>query len=471
MKNFAYIFLLLLCFTACKQESTEKEQAVESKTETQEESLQKEEQPEWARTRRDAYYYTGALDMSEEYDESLESLGSIDEYDMAVTPVEIHAVHQSEDFVKVNFKGKEKIVSAGQVGFPIKVQKAKNYAIIQTDSYGKAYRTSYLYLQGEDGTLYSIFENPMDEEESEEPACLFLTYGEGYENKINSIEEKDDALWITIEQKMENVIETNTYHIYKEDESWWADRTNSEMVESVISIAEQSIEKVEDLALDKHLKAWNTDSGRADVELVGEYIDYAKQVIKNHPESMTHPFRQLVGDRALETATSEDKKLRFYSFNKETGGTMQFYDTVYQTNENGTVKTIDVKEGEGDNGYYVSDIYTFDAEKETYYVVIANQIASNRDIVQIARAYTLNGGELQPVKLFTTEKKDYDEIPVHYDFFSAMDGRDERPIRVIRYDYDTEQLLVAMVDQDGNVGDKNLIYQWTGNEFKYKGVK
>lgn len=459
MKLVSYNFLLLfVLIIACK-------------TEQKSEPMTQNEQSEWVKKQQKAYYYTGALDISEEYNESFESLGSIEEYNMNVTPVEILAVHQAEDFVKINFKGKEKIVSASQVNFPIKIHKAKNHAIIQTDSYGKAYRTSYLYLEEENGVLYSIFEKPMNEEESEEPACLFLTYGEGYENNIISIEEKYGALWITIEQKMEDVIETNTYHIYKEDESWWANRTNSETVEDAIFITEQSIEKAEDLALDKHLKAWSNDGINADVRLVGEYIDYIKQVIKNHPKSMTHPFRQLVGDRAMETATSEDKKLRFYSFNKETGGTMQFYDTVYQTNENGTVKTIDVKEGEGDNSYYVSDIYTFDAEKETYYVVIANQIASNRDIVQIARAYTLNGGELQPVKLFTTEKKDYDEIPVHYDFFSAMDRHDERPIRVIRYNYDTEQFLIAMVNHDGTVGDKNLIYQWTGNEFEYQGVK
>lgn len=232
-----------------------------------------------------------------------------------------------------------------------------------------------------------------------------------------------------------------------------------------------SIEALEDKALDLHLKAW-AEGDKADPDLVGDYIEYMQNLIKVRPDTMTYPFRILVGDGALDTATSSDNKLRFYSFNTEMGGSMQFYDTIYQTKDNGVVKVTEVaKEREGDNGYFVSDIYMFKAETQTYYVVIANRIASNRDVAQTAFAYTIKNGVLEPVDLFKTAKRTYKDIAVKYNFFSAIDTHDERPIRVIRYDYDNKQLLFALIDEAANVTDKNLIYQWTGSEFKYIGIR
>lgn len=233
----------------------------------------------------------------------------------------------------------------------------------------------------------------------------------------------------------------------------------------------QSIEALEDKALDLHLKAW-AEGNKADTDLVSDYIEYMQNLIKTRPDTMTYPFRILVGDGALETATSSDNKLRFYSFNTEMGGSMQFYDTIYQTKDSGVVKVTEVaKEREGDNGYFVSDIYTFKAETQTYYVVIANRIASNRDLAQTAFAYIIKNGVLEPVDLFKTAKRTYKDIAVKYNFFSAIDTHDERPIRVIRYDYDNKQLLFALIDEAGNVTDRNLIYQWTGSEFKYIGIR
>ena len=53
-------------------------------------------------------------------------------------------------------------------------------------------------------------------------------------------------------------------------------------------------------------------------------------------------------------------------------------------------------------------------------------------------------------------------------FFSVVD-RAERPVELITLEHNI--LKIALVDDKQNVTDKNLIYEWNGELFNYKGIE
>lgn len=199
-----------------------------------------------------------------------------------------------------------------------------------------------------------------------------------------------------------------------------------------------------------------------------QFTDSLAYLIKNNNNTFNYPFEKLQKENALKMATSADKKLRVYSWDNKSGGTMRFFNQMYQFNANGNI-TVNESLASNDAQAYFSKIYTVqNKNNESIYLVISNSILSSKYSVQHINAYKIGSENLQSAAVFKTKTNTLDKISVEYDFFSVVD-RPERPVELITFENNT--LKIALVDDKQNVTSKNLIYEWNGDVFAYKGVK
>ncbi len=199
-----------------------------------------------------------------------------------------------------------------------------------------------------------------------------------------------------------------------------------------------------------------------------QFTDSLTYLIKNNNSTLNYPFEKLQKENALKMVTSADKKLRVYSWDNNSGGTMRFFNQMYQFNANGNIM-VNESLASNDSQAYFSKIYTVqNKNNESIYLVISNSILSSKYSVQHINAYKIDSKNLQNAAVFKTKTNTLDKISVEYDFFSVVD-RPERPVELITFENNT--LKIALVDDKQNVTSKNLIYEWNGDVFVYKGVK
>lgn len=190
--------------------------------------------------------------------------------------------------------------------------------------------------------------------------------------------------------------------------------------------------------------------------------------ISENTETLIYDFNALKEQTNIKVATSTDKKFRVYSWDNNSGGTMRFFNQIVQfTSTNGTITHLNLNSD--DSQAFISKIYSLQNEKnETIYFQISNTISSTKDVGQSIDAYKIDTSELIPTDVFNTGKKQTNYIRVDYDFFSVVD-RPERPVELITLKDGI--LNIALVNEEGKVTAKNLVYEWNGNNFDYKGVK
>ncbi|WKW47494.1 hypothetical protein P3875_05425 [Myroides sp. JBRI-B21084] len=198
-----------------------------------------------------------------------------------------------------------------------------------------------------------------------------------------------------------------------------------------------------------------------------KFSDSLSFLIKNNKSTLNYPFEKLQKENALKMATSRDKKLRVYSWDTNLGGTMRFFNQIYQFNANGNI-VINESLATNDPQAFFSNIYEVQTiTNESIYLVISNSILSSKNVVQHINAYKITSENLKNVNVFKTKNRTLNQISVEYDFFSVVD-RPERPVELITLENKT--LKIALVDNTLSVTNKNLIYEWNGEAFIYKGV-
>ncbi len=199
-----------------------------------------------------------------------------------------------------------------------------------------------------------------------------------------------------------------------------------------------------------------------------QFTDSLIYLIKNNNSTLNYPFEKLQKENALKMATSADKKLRVYSWDNNSGGSMRFFNQIYQFDADGNI-TVNASLASNDSQAFFSKIYTVqNKNNESIYLVISNSILSSKYSVQHINAYKIGTENLHNAAVFKTKNNTLDKISVEYDFFSVVD-RPERPVEIITFVNNT--LKIALVDDKQNVTSKNLIYEWNGDVFLYKGVK
>ena len=193
------------------------------------------------------------------------------------------------------------------------------------------------------------------------------------------------------------------------------------------------------------------------------FYDY----INTRPETINNDFKELLSE-GLMISNSDDKMLRIYSWNTETGGTMHFYDNIYQYKSGDKIysKMIIDTSGDGpDPGGWYSFIYTLNTDAKKYYLAVSNSEYSTIDIAQSVGAFTIENGRLDNTeKLFKTEGKMSNELGISFNFFN-VENHPERPLKLILFNEKKKELSIPVISEKGAVTDKFIVYKFNGKYF------
>ena len=192
-------------------------------------------------------------------------------------------------------------------------------------------------------------------------------------------------------------------------------------------------------------------------------LKYAKQ-----SAVLKYNFREL--SKHLDIATSEDGKFRIYSWDSEQGGTMHFFENIFQfLGSDGKVYSKSNDLEEGDAGGFVSDVFGIDTKQGKVYLARFHSILSTQDSGQSFQIFKVQGTAFKDAKLIKTNSGLTNRLSFGYNFFSVVD-RPERPIKLFEYDNKTKTIKFPVVVEDekfpnGGVTDKFIEYKFNGTYF------
>ncbi len=200
------------------------------------------------------------------------------------------------------------------------------------------------------------------------------------------------------------------------------------------------------------------------------FTEELKSLLSN-PKTLKYTFKLLSDERICTVKTSKDKLFRIYSWDSQLGGTMRFFNVIYQYKTDNGVKTQSIQLGEGDPAWFCSDLFTLKTKKNTFYLAIINGIYSTKDVSQSIQAFELtNTGVNDSILLMKTSDGLKNSLDLAYDFFSVVD-RSERPVAVIKYDTKKKIISISMTNEKGEIVSGYTSYQFNGSHFEPKQIK
>ena len=170
--------------------------------------------------------------------------------------------------------------------------------------------------------------------------------------------------------------------------------------------------------------------------------------------------------------TSKDGRLRIYSWDMNTGGTMHNYDNVFQyRGKSGKVYSWTRKGlADEDAGAFFTEIFQADVPAGPVYLGVSTWIGSTSLTGQTISAYRIDGERLDTAaKVIKTRSGVTNSVGFGYDFFSVVDHR-ERPVRLFYFDDAKKSFRFPVVIEDkrtpqGRVTNKYITYRYDGKYF------
>ena len=250
----------------------------------------------------------------------------------------------------------------------------------------------------------------------------------------------------------------------------------------ILLIATQHAARAQSMTdIDKHLAAlldkityWAEYNGNDEKisasDSLGDVNDkltaYLKKVSVKYPQTITAPYTKAIKS-GLTVITSDDNKLRCYSWDTRMGGTMRNYsDYIQYQGTNGMhLKCMDCDTVNIDYGGDYRGITTLHTQAgKTIYCLYTYSIGSTKDRGESIDAYEIAGNELKPANIFKTKTKKLSSIGYGYDMFASSDG--DKDIPSIHFGKDNKRLYIPIVDGE-IVTAKYLVYVWDGNQWVF----
>ncbi len=185
--------------------------------------------------------------------------------------------------------------------------------------------------------------------------------------------------------------------------------------------------------------------------------------------TLKYPFNDL--KKHLSIATSKDGKLRIYSWDTFSGGTMHFFENVYQYRAvNGKTVAKAAVLDDGDPSGLYTDIFQVQSKNGPIYLGRVTSVLSTSQAYEEVSIFRIEGSKLNDrVRLFKTKAGLQDHIGFEYDFFSVV-KRKERPIKLIQFDERSNTVKIPVViikknDKIGTVTNRFIKYRFNGSYF------
>jgi len=222
----------------------------------------------------------------------------------------------------------------------------------------------------------------------------------------------------------------------------------------------------------RNIDKWSNYGPSADYEkLEAENDRFKKELLKGTkaPATLTYSFSRL--KKEMYVVTSKDGRLRIYSWDRQTGGTMHDFDSVYQyRGKSGKVHSWSATNEEDSAGVFYHDLFQVDSSSGPIYLAVSTFIGSTSLSGASIDVMKIDADRLDvSAKLIRTGSGLQNSISFGYDFFTVVD-RKERPVKLFRFDAATRSFSFPVVIEDdktpqGRVTDKVIRYRFNGNYF------
>ncbi|MFN6074504.1 MAG: hypothetical protein ACK46Y_02985 [Fluviicola sp.] len=192
--------------------------------------------------------------------------------------------------------------------------------------------------------------------------------------------------------------------------------------------------------------------------------NYLMEISIDKPELISYDFPKIPSYQSF-CVTSPDRKLRIYSWDTYTGGSMRFFSNVVVWKENDSLYTKMIETLEGEPGGFYSQIFQVTDELNTFYILNFNSILSSKDCYQAFQTVDLDNSKINfDHKKIKTKSGLTSKVGFSYDFYSVID-REERPVKLIEYDNQLRIIRFPIVNSKGFVTSKKISYQYDGKYF------
>ncbi len=189
-----------------------------------------------------------------------------------------------------------------------------------------------------------------------------------------------------------------------------------------------------------------------------------QQYTTRFPATIAYPFSMLKKEH-LGICTSSDGLFRIYSWDNQTGGTMYFFDNVYQFKTGTkTFSNIYKQKDEGDAGLDFYKIYMMKVQGKTYYIGVFLGIESSRYHFEGVNIFAVEDGKLNDnVKLIKTKSGLRSLLSYEYDVASSVEWKNQPEIS---FDATANAINFPLVAANGKMTQKFITYKFTGQYFE-----
>ena len=198
-----------------------------------------------------------------------------------------------------------------------------------------------------------------------------------------------------------------------------------------------------------------------------KFRDLLLKVTAENPSTIEYGFPKLA--QMMRIGTSPDGNFRVYSWDTESGGTMHFYDNVYQFRTAKGVYSQGSKFEEGDAQSFVNKIGEFETPAGMIYLEFATSVLSTSLWGQSVTAFRITKeGKLEEAKVFTEDGEETATLAVGFDFFSLPE--DKMDEHVFAFDPKTLTLSYPVVKEtedvpQGAVTEEKITLLFDGKRF------
>lgn len=195
-------------------------------------------------------------------------------------------------------------------------------------------------------------------------------------------------------------------------------------------------------------------------------IEFAKKLrhyTENNTSTLNYPFHSLIKAH-LNICGSADGLFRIYSWDTQNGGTMHFFENVFQYKVGEkTRSTLDTPRMEGDSRPFYDKLYTLKTGSKTYYLATTLGIGSTKDYSRSIQIFSIENGKLNDdARIIKTKTGLHSEINYEYDLALT----DDKVTSIIHFDPKTKSIYVPVVLGKGKLTDNYIVYKFTGQYFE-----
>lgn len=238
----------------------------------------------------------------------------------------------------------------------------------------------------------------------------------------------------------------------------------------------QDLNQIEKKLFDLNVKRvfWSYDQSLSAHDSLDNYNAEIKDFIldfsSKHKQTLNHPFKSV--NQGFDIVSSADGLFRIYSWNEFAGGTMQFYQNVFQYNIGGKVYSKLNEKRNQDSGHRFYDLNEVSVDGKKYYITSSIVIGSSAVYYYQAKVFSIKNGKLnENAKLIKTKTGLKNTLGYEVDLSSSAnrnrnDGVVSMDYMELIYDKKTQTIVIPLIKADGKVTKNKIKYTFTGKYFE-----